>query len=284
VSREALPAHAGSGNKEGDVTEADWLTETDPQLMLAFLHGRARHRTLRLFAAACCRRVWHLLPDERSRLAVVVVEQFAEGLATPEEMSQAAALAEAAAAELDDAYFWGTREQAAIVKAAQAASAAAGTLRDGRPSRLAAEALGHVTGAAAAEEDRAFKAWAAARGTPRVEDAWLAFAAEGERARSAEQAAVKAELANHCQLLRDLFGDPFRPAPAVEPGWLSWFGGIVPRLAQEIYGEGRFDRLPVLADALTEARCQDDTILGHLRGPGPHVRGCWAVDLLLARE
>ena len=45
-----------------------------------------------------------------------------------------------------------------------------------------------------------------------------------------------------------------------------------------------FERLPILADALEEAGCTDAAILGHLRGPGPHVRGCWVIDLLLGKK
>jgi hypothetical protein len=54
-------------------------------------------------------------------------------------------------------------------------------------------------------------------------------------------------------------------------------------LAQGIYEERAFDDLPVLADALEEAGCDQPDLLAHLRGPGPHVRGCWAVDLLLGK-
>jgi hypothetical protein len=44
------------------------------------------------------------------------------------------------------------------------------------------------------------------------------------------------------------------------------------------------DRLAVLADALEDAGCDDAVLLDHLRGPGPHVRGCFVVDLLTGRE
>jgi hypothetical protein len=85
-------------------------------------------------------------------------------------------------------------------------------------------------------------------------------------------------------LLHDVIGNPFRPAPSVDPAWLTWNGGTVPRLAQAIYDERAFDRLPVLADALEDAGCTDADLLGHLRRPWFHVRGCWAVDLLLGKE
>jgi hypothetical protein len=84
-------------------------------------------------------------------------------------------------------------------------------------------------------------------------------------------------------ILRDLFGNPFRPV-AVNPTWLAWNRGTVVKLAQDIYDQRDFDRLPILADALEEAGCTDADILTHCRGPGPHVRGCWPVDLALARS
>jgi hypothetical protein len=70
----------------------------------------------------------------------------------------------------------------------------------------------------------------------------------------------------------------------VAPSSLVWQDGTVPKLAQSIYDERTFDRLPILADALEEAGCDDTDILGHCRGPGPHVHGCWVVDLLLGKE
>jgi pSer/pThr/pTyr-binding forkhead associated (FHA) protein len=73
------------------------------------------------------------------------------------------------------------------------------------------------------------------------------------------------------------------PVLALDPGWLRWNGGAVVALARRIREGHRTDLLPVLADALEEAGCSDAELLGHLRGPGPHVRGCWAVDLLTGR-
>jgi hypothetical protein len=70
----------------------------------------------------------------------------------------------------------------------------------------------------------------------------------------------------------------------VETIWLSWNDGIVPKLAQAIYDDRVFDRLPILADALEEAGCTNADILNHCRQPGEHVRGCWVVDLLLGKS
>jgi hypothetical protein len=87
-----------------------------------------------------------------------------------------------------------------------------------------------------------------------------------------------------------VIGNPFHPA-ALDPSWLSWNGGAVVKLAQAAYdqrllpsGELVAGRLAILADALEDAGCTVTDILDHLRGRGPHVRGCWAVDLLLGKE
>jgi hypothetical protein len=87
----------------------------------------------------------------------------------------------------------------------------------------------------------------------------------------------------HRHLLHDVFGNPFRKA-VLDPAWLAWEGGTLGNLARGIYDQRDFDQLPILGDALEEAGCTNPDILGHLRGPGPHVRGCWAVDLLLGKS
>jgi hypothetical protein len=85
-------------------------------------------------------------------------------------------------------------------------------------------------------------------------------------------------------LLLEVVGNPFRTAGPVPPGWLQWQDGVLVKLAQSFYDESRFDGIAVLADALEEAGCTDADILDHCRNPGVHVRGCWPVDLLLAKE
>jgi predicted enzyme related to lactoylglutathione lyase len=74
------------------------------------------------------------------------------------------------------------------------------------------------------------------------------------------------------------------PVKEVNPAWLRWNDGTVPRLAQVIYEGRRFDDLPILHDALLDAGCDNQDILDHLRSPGPHVRGCWVIDLILGKE
>jgi hypothetical protein len=102
--------------------------------------------------------------------------------------------------------------------------------------------------------------------------------------------AAAAEVKAQCQLLRELFGNPFRNA-RVDPAWLQWQGGVVAGLCQAAYEQRKSasvnldnDRLAVLADALEEAGCDDADILGHLRSGGEHLRGCFVLDLLLDKS
>ena len=88
------------------------------------------------------------------------------------------------------------------------------------------------------------------------------------------------ERAHQCALLRDIFGNPFRPE-RLDPRWLT---STVLDLARTIYDERAYERMPILADALMDAGCDSEEVINHCRGPGPHVRGCWVVDLLTGRE
>lgn len=82
------------------------------------------------------------------------------------------------------------------------------------------------------------------------------------------------------RFVRDTFGNPFRPV-AFTPRWRT---ADVVGLARGIYEDRAFERMPLLADALMDAGCDDEQILGHCRGEGPHVRGCWVVDLVLDKH
>jgi hypothetical protein len=80
-------------------------------------------------------------------------------------------------------------------------------------------------------------------------------------------------------LLRDIFGNPFRPV-SLNPAWLM---STVKALATQMYESRDFGAMPILADALQDAGCDNDDVLTHCRESGPHVRGCWVVDLLLGK-
>jgi hypothetical protein len=80
-------------------------------------------------------------------------------------------------------------------------------------------------------------------------------------------------------LVRELFGNPFRPV-AFHDGWRT---PTVIGLAARMYESRDFAAMPILADALEDAGCDHPDILAHCRGDGPHVRGCWVVDLVLGK-
>jgi hypothetical protein len=271
------------------VTEAEWLVCKDPFRMLNHLAVRTRswparllrrfvfpkwypcdldweRRKLRLLACACCRRVAAQLPDERSRLAIEISERFADGLATGSELAVAAREAEAAAHDAgNEAGPWElTPERYASVEAAQAASYL--VRRNGFYPPLMM-ALYEAPWAAT---------WATLPSSAPV---------------SLPGVAARPAFVEQASLIRELFGNPFRPGMLVDPVWLVSRGGIVPQLAQAAYQERRLPegaldsaRLAELADALEDAGCTDADLLGHLRSPGPHVRGCWAVDLVLGKS
>jgi hypothetical protein len=241
------------------VTEAEWLACADPMRLLAALSrfraaGEPGRRKERLFACACCRRGWARLTDPRSRTAVEAAELFADGLLSAEGL------------------------QAARAAAAEAALAA------GEARRASGRAWSHTRDPVETAADAALCACGQAELHPG--EVGLIALRTGELYRSGRAPSRRQELA----LVRDIFGNPFRPAPFVSPAWLAWGGGVVADLARAAYEErrlppGRLDghRLLVLADALEEAGCAAAALLEHLRGPGPHVRGCWVVDLLLGK-
>jgi len=223
-------------------SEEDWLAGTDPQELLRFVRKRASDRKLRFFACACCRRIWHLLPDPRSRAAIETGERFADGCASLEELSAACDAADSAFTELDDRHGLET-----------AASAATSTCE--------IEDMGCF--AASAAHEAALCAGAGLAG-------WELRVAR-RRARR-----------DQCRILRDIVGNPFRPV-LLDPAWQHWREGTIVQLATAIHDQLGFDALPVLADALEEAGCTNPEVLGHCRGSGPHIRGCWVVDLLIGK-
>jgi hypothetical protein len=85
------------------------------------------------------------------------------------------------------------------------------------------------------------------------------------------------------ELFRDVIRGPFQPL-FFRSEWRRRNGGAVVRIAEEIYENELFDDLPILADALEDGGCDSDELLDHLRGPGPHVRGCWPLDLCLEKS
>jgi hypothetical protein len=228
------------------MTEAEWLTQQrTPKPILKFLRGRKPSaRKLRLFAAACCRRVWSLHSAE-GQGAVTVVEQFADGLAGEAELE--AAHRSCPGGSLDPVS--AASERGLPFHAAERAKITAGA---GTWKALQRKGISEVAVLARARD----AAWAVER------EAQAGF-------------------------LRDIFASLVLRA-TVAPGWLV---ASVISLATAAYderclpsGELEVARLAVLSDALEEAGCTDTAILSHLRSPGPHVRGCWPLDLVLGKS
>ena len=112
--------------------------------------------------------------------------------------------------------------------------------------------------------------------------AWLERQGQGD-AKQAADTAQAGERRGQAADLRGIFGNPFRRV-TLDPAWLHWNGSTVRKMAEAIYDDRAFDRLPILADALEEAGCTDHAVLDHCRQPGEHARGCWVIDLLLAND
>ena len=117
--------------------------------------------------------------------------------------------------------------------------------------------------------------WVAAMYTSMIGSSIFAYNPQFVVERSREEVCQEA-------LLHDIFGNPFHPL-FVDPALLTWSAATIPKLAQGIYTDRAFDRLPILADALEDAGCDNADILAHCRSGGEHVRGCWVVDLILGK-
>ena len=246
------------------MTEQEWLGCTEPQKMVRFLRDKASDRKLRFFACACGWSICPLLKEKQiSRKTIEFAERFADGLATRSELHGNA---------------WGkTGSFSGVVmrKAWDAAEYSAD-----HASGMVEMVVRELDREATAIFNSAFEEAYDQQGLRLGEAYQKADAASPadwvEKGRSAR----KEEQEKQTGFLRDIFGNPFRPA-RVDPSWMT---PTVIAPAQTIYDDRAFDRMPELADALHDAGCDNEKILSHCRGPGPHVRGCWVVDLLLGKK
>jgi hypothetical protein len=244
------------------MTEQEWLNCTDPTRMLDFLSFRCKanatakerdERKLRLFSVACCYGVWDWMPDQRSRMGVETAEKQADGLVSEQELQ----VARNEAGEVNDFF---------VGKATYLSESA----------RAAWYALNDPYFMWVSDVVRSAVRFSV---SDQVDGYRFSLDTDSEEVR----AATLRENARQLGLLRDIYGDPFYPAQ-VDPVWLAWQGGTIPDLAQTIYDCRAFDRLPMLADALDDAGCTSLDFQVHCREPGPHVRGCWVLDLLLNKK
>jgi hypothetical protein len=231
---------------------SEWWMCSAPEGILSWLGRSADDRCLRLFCCACCRLIWPLIADEPSRKAVEISERFADGLVSSSDLHTA---------------------EAAV-------------------RGLRCSVAGGWLGAWAAAESAGSDARVAAAWVP----AWAAEAAGEAAARSsvaADESAPAEEIAAamwrqqrqlQCALLRDIFPNPFHPSVGLEQDCLRWKNSAVVQAAQASYDRGDCQDLSHLARLLEKAGCNHEDILGHCRASSGHVRGCWALDLLLGKR
>jgi hypothetical protein len=238
--------------RKPDRQEERWARTMNPGTLVDLVEGRGvtSKRKFRLVAAACCRQAWPMLKTEE-RLALEVIERYADGRAKYNEMRLA----------VQDMRIPGYRSQPLLVEAAR---------RDNAFSLLEVigRLLGVLWGGAPDDLEEKHEGYGHGGGYWKKEDEW------------------QSACAMFCHLLRDSFADVFQPV-SIAPAWRT---PAVLGLAEGAYEHRELPagalepvRLAVLADALEEAGCGDKVVLEHLRGPGPHVRGCWLVDLVLAK-
>jgi hypothetical protein len=259
------------------VTEREWDRCTDPGKMLESFRGKVNERKLRLFAAACCRRLWRLYPWTPPWKLVDAAEQSADGLISQKELASWRR-ASGGLPWPSPTYEPGEGAFRAAVQAAAGWRAAVAARESAEGAEFAVREIARASALSGdALPDRSWDLADMQR--------W-ALASE-----AASDATAAAERTAQAGILRCIFGPLTSRLVAVDPAWLAWHGGAAVRLALAVYEErelpsGHLDRtrLAILADMLEEAGCADAELLGHLRSAGPHVRGCFAVDLLLDKS
>jgi hypothetical protein len=215
---------------------------------------------LRLFTAACFKLYLSHLGDDRGRAVGEVLERHAEGSGGAGEFSAAHIAAGSARRTAPASAFLGAWFEDVVWAATQpSAFGAAWTTSGAVPYAIGRNASSKF-------ESR---------------HSWESVSEKGCEAH--DRASAQAEQ-QEAALLRDLFGPLPLGRTSIPPAVLAWQGGTTVKLAAAMYDGRRWEDMPLLGDALEDAGCTDADLLGHLRGPGPHVRGCWALDLILGRE
>ena len=229
------------------MTEAEWLAGEDLERLLRWLEwGMRPERKWQLFALACLEPLAPHIHDERLKLALSAIARNAEGRGAAAELESAREDAEAA----HDLIWADPSEQRWFYVSEYAA----------RAVTLATQAgyEGH------------------ARQIAKFCSETLRLCADYHTADAVRREANDRQVS----LIYDIFGNPFRPV-ALDPLWLTF---DVQALAQGIDADRAFDRMPILADALQDAGCDNPDVLNHCRDPhATHVRGCWVLDLLLGK-
>ncbi len=290
------------------MTEAEWEAGGDPATLLGFLGrqgGPISPRKRRLFACACARRIQHLFKSPASAQAIDAAERFADGElddAVLGAYEQAARQASARAVREAHAV-WAIGPAAPTARAAWVSVWAAcaaentcdrsasdgsepGSLESGFQGCLAVRTAQVASWARSVADELV---GSVADEEPTTETALFFSFLRGlkntvQRIEEAVRDGVETcETVCQARLVRELFGNPFRPM-RFDPAWCDAQDAVVTRIATAIYQDRSWEDLPILADALEDAGCDWSALLEHLHGPGPHTRGCWALDLILGRE
>ncbi len=214
------------------MTEAEWLTSTDPARMLALAKTQGSGRKLRLLAISYCQRVSAKITLPQSAEALRVADLYSEGAVDINAVLTAwdSVLAEKRAVG------WGN-------------------------------GCWQIT-------------WVAQSALQGFGSQFWPENADAQQASLLISDDYPAEWAAQCGLLRDIFGNPFRLVLFSS----DWRTSTAVALAAQMYEARDFSAMPILADALQDAGCDNADVLNHCRGPGPHVRGCWVVDMVLGKE
>jgi hypothetical protein len=229
------------------MTEAQWLAARRPIGMLLFLRDGISERKVLLFNCACCRLIWPHLGDE-DRKAAALAEISADDPTAILELRRRLDPERAAALTIAGLSDKAVNEDLAALLATQT------------HIRLGLLGKGPGVGILAYEAALLF-----AKVIPECARQESQFLHEEER---------------QTGLVRDIFGNPFRPV-TLSPSWVT---SAVTALARQMYEARDFSAMPILANALQDAGCACDAILNHCRGLGPHVCGCWVVDRILGKE
>jgi hypothetical protein len=256
----AEPGRSATGGRT--MTEAEWLACAQPTDLMKWERITATERKVRLFAVACCRRVPALTSHASLAAVIDTVERFADRLATEEELRaanlRADGIADSAGKTATDCESTeGLSENTVRWQAAHCAAWAASWASLPKELRTKIDRLP----------------------MPAADAVGLALAGSHYDLDRVEKGATE-ERAAQADLFRDIFGNPFRPVGFST----SWRTDTAVSLARQMYDSRDFSAMPILVDALQEAGCDSDHVRSHCRREGPHVRGCWPVDLVLAKE
>jgi hypothetical protein len=237
--------------------------------MLYQLEGKVSMRKMRLFAIACCQRVEHILiqEDEWGRDAIHLAERLMKERVDVGEVAETRDKAWHAGYRLID----GFREEEDLNARYHAIFATFHALQEGADSIYYSPPRTDLLEPRSDFREVASHARSAVRLATRAASPWL----------SAEQAEIE-EQRHQIAIARDIFGCPFRTVH-IDPTGLAHERGAVPWLAEGIYNDLAFQRMPKLAELLANAGCTNADILNHCNHPGEHVRGCWVIDLLLGK-